>query len=140
MDVKKVLIGGGAFLAGSAVALGVTNPSLERYADYSTRKAIAFLEQDLCARKLPLVGNSFQDECVRTVQSPDSESKIRTLILKNTERQNYGLFSTYQTELTVQDVVPFLPGNLLPQYQVEILGVLTQFHTLSTGETEQTEK
>jgi hypothetical protein len=136
MALNKALVGFGALLVGTAGVLGVTNPSPEQYADFAGQKAVNYLETEVCTTSLPIVGNSFQDECIKTVQSPDTVAKVRSLMLKNTERQNYILFSIYTTDLNIQDLVPFLPGNLLPQYQAESLGILTFFHTFTTKKAE----
>ncbi|MEY2978914.1 MAG: DUF4359 domain-containing protein [Prochlorotrichaceae cyanobacterium] len=136
MGLNKGLIGSGAILVGAAGILGVTNPSPDQYADFAAKKAVTYLETEVCTRKVPIFGNSFQDECVTAVQSPDTQSRVRSLMLENTERQNYVLFSLYKTDLNVQDLIPFLPGNLLPQYQAESLGILTFFHTFATAETD----
>jgi uncharacterized protein YceK len=136
MGINKALVGCGVLLVGAAGVLGVTNPSPEQYANFAGQKAVKYLETEICTTKLPIVGNSFQDECVKTVQSPDTLTKVRSLMLENTVRQNYILFSVYKTDLNIQDLVPFLPGNLLPQYQAESVGVLTFFHTYNTKKAE----
>lgn len=134
MALNKALVGGGVLLVGTVGILGATNPSAEQYADFVGQKAVTYLETDVCTQKLPIVGNSFQDECVKTVQSPETLAKVRSLMLANTERKNYILFSLYKTDLSIQDVFPLLPGNLLPKYQAESLGILTLFHTFTAKE------
>lgn len=133
MALNKALVGAGVLLGGTIGVLGVTNPSPEQYADFAAQKAVNYLETEICTASLPIVGNSFQDECVKTIQSP---AQVRSLMLENTQRQNYILFSIYKTDLNIQDLVPFLPGNLLPQYQAESLGILTFFHTFTTKKAE----
>lgn len=134
MGLNKALVSGGVFVLGVAGLLSATNPSPEQYADFAGQKAVTYLETDVCTQKLPIVGNSFQDECIKTVQSPETLAKVRSLMLENTVRENYIVFSIYKTDLSIQDLVPFLPGNLLPQYQAESLGILKFFHTFATKE------
>ena len=134
MALNKALASGGVLLLGAAGILGATNPSAEQYADFAGQKAVTYLETDVCTQKLPIIGNSFQDECVKTVKSPETLTKIRSLMLENTERQNYIFFSLYKTDLSVQDIFPLLPGDLLPKYQAESLGILTLFHTFTAKE------
>jgi len=137
MSFKNTAISGGVVIIGAAGILGATNPSMENYADFATKEAIIYLETDACTQKLPIVGNSFQDECIKTAQSPDTQARIRSLIIENTDRRNYGIFSLYKTDLTVKDIVPFLPENLLPKYQAESVGVLKLFKTYGAKEAEK---
>jgi hypothetical protein len=132
MAFAKGLMGTGIVLVGTAAALGVTNPSPDRYADFATTNATHYLETKVCTHKLPLVGNSFQDECIKIAQSPEMRTKIRESMTRNTQRQNYILFSIYQTQLNAHDLLPILPGDLFPQYQAKTLGILNFFHILST--------
>lgn len=130
----------GGVLLGGAVVLGVTNPSMNDYAGFATERALTYLEQDACTKKLPLIGNSFQDECVRTVKTPDFRENVYQLMLENTDRQNYGLFSLYKTDLSVQSIIPFLPNQVLPRYQAESIGILKLFRTYKTQENENNDR
>lgn len=134
MTLKSMAITGGIALLGIAAVLRATNPSMENYATFATQEAITYLETDACTKKLPIIGNSFQDECIKTIQSPDTQARIRSLIIENTDRKDYWLFSVYKTDLTVKDVVPFVPENLLPKYQAESVGVLKFFKTYGAKE------
>jgi hypothetical protein len=51
---------------------------------------------------------------------------IRQVVLQNTDRQNFWLFSLYRTELSLQELVPAPFGDQLPSYEAESLAIGTR--------------
>jgi hypothetical protein len=134
MKFNTVAAGFGATIAGLGLVLGFTNPTPEDYIRFAVDEGTEYLETEACTQKLPLVGNSLQDECVKFVHSEGAQDRIRKAIVEKTKRQNYLLFSIYRSDLSIQDVLPMLPGNLVPEYRVETVGFLKTFKIYETGE------
>jgi hypothetical protein len=135
MKWQSLVTGGGATIVGLGALLGFTNPKPEAYVDFALVEGTEYLKTEACTAELPIVGNSFQDECIQAVDTEAVQSRIRQAMVENTQRQNYFVFSIYKSELSVSDLLP-IPGDLLPIYQVESVGILTQFKVYKTGETQ----
>ena len=109
------LIGGGLALIGVAAVLAITNPSQATYEEFATQAAIDYLGQEVCV-KAPLAFG-LQDQCQSALTS--NQRQIRQMIAKGTQRQNFGFFSLYKTDLAVT--------SFLPSYHVEAVGVFQRF-------------
>jgi hypothetical protein len=134
MGVKGPLFGVFALLTGGGLALAVTNPTPEDFVEFATRRASDYLRQEACPAPLPIVGQSFAQECIRAVDSESVQSRIRKLVTENSERQDYLFFSRYRTELSLHTFLPLDVLEDFPIYTVETLAILDQFHIYQSGE------
>ncbi|USR91612.1 DUF4359 domain-containing protein [Phormidium yuhuli AB48] len=120
--MKTSLIGIGIVVLGAGMALGVTNPSREQYRVYAGEILATHLKEEVCTG---LRGG--QDLCQSFVE--ESRPQIEQIIDRNTNRDNFFLFSIYRTELSLP--IP-IPG--IPTIQAETIGGLTQFYTYELEE------
>lgn len=115
-------------LVGLGVALAVTNPSEAAYKDYAARRITQQLQEKECIK----LDESYRDLC-KLLDRPQGQALLQRLVADHTERQNYLLFSLYQTNFSTENMLPsFLSGFLsLPQisYQTETVGLFGQFQT-----------
>ena len=93
--------------------LAVTNPHQADYEEFATQKLISYAREHLC-NQAPL---GLSTQCQGFLYN--NQSQIRRLITKGTRRRNYGLFSLYQTDLSI--------SSLVPSYRVEAIGILHHF-------------
>ncbi|MGA1284847.1 MAG: DUF4359 domain-containing protein [Prochlorothrix sp.] len=133
MKWQPLFYGVGGTIVALGVALGLTNPKPEAYLDFAMVEGSNYLKTEACTTKLPLVGDSFKDECIQAVDTEVVQSRIRQALVENTQRQNYVLFSLYSSDLSVGDLLP-LPSSVVPTYQVKTVGALTRFRVYEAGE------
>lgn len=105
----------GTVLVGLGVAMAVTNPGPESYHDYASQRLMEYAQENACDR-LPIAKGS----CVAAIGSVQSD--IEDIIRRNTQRQNFLLWSVYKTDLS-------LPLPLIPAYQFETVGAFGSFYT-----------
>lgn len=105
----------GTVLVGLGVAMAVTNPGPESYHDYASQRLMEYAQANACDR-LPIARGS----CVAAIGSVQSD--IEDIIRRNTQRQNFILWSVYKTDLS-------LPLPLIPAYQFETVGAFQSFYT-----------
>ncbi|MDB9314048.1 DUF4359 domain-containing protein [Spirulina sp. CS-785/01] len=124
---KKAMGWGGLSVGVVAIAFLLSNPGPEQYEDYAVDRLTEALEQEIC-NDLPPQFQQFSDQCrsVGKTLIDISEPQLETLIGKNTQRYNYGLFSIYHTTLSLK---PFTPT-----YEFETVGILQQFYIYSVEE------
>ena len=68
----------------------------------------------------------------------DNQVEIKKVITRNTDRQDYLVFSFYQTDLSVRAIVPdlaFLPG--MPTYHFETVGLFGKFYIYEAKQAKQ---
>ncbi len=109
----------GVLLLVGAVTLAVTNPKQEAFEAFAVQR----IREDAC-KKAPL---GLASQCPRFVD--DNQAEIKKVITRNTDRQDFLLFSFYQTDLSVRAIVPdlaFLPG--MPTYHFETVGLFGKFY------------
>jgi Domain of unknown function (DUF4359) len=111
-------------LVGVGVAMAVTNPSQASYEEYATRQLAAYLRDNTCAD----AGELLKSGCKQLLN--ENQSEIKELISANTQRQNYGVVSFYQTDLSVGKLLPSFLGNLVPSYHFKTVGVFNTFQIL----------
>ncbi|HEY9621211.1 MAG TPA: DUF4359 domain-containing protein [Crinalium sp.] len=116
----------GAYLLGAAVlgvggAMALTNPGPSAYEEFATQQLTAYLKTNTCSQAPRVLGNFLGDECARLLDK--NQDEIQKFISQNTGRQNYVVFSIYQTNLEVRDF-----GPVLPSYHFETVGVFNTFH------------
>ncbi|MGA9380712.1 MAG: DUF4359 domain-containing protein [Phormidium sp.] len=117
---------GTAIVTGLLVSLAISNPSDSEYEEYATGQLTQYLQQNVCPQAPKIWGKSLKQECKRLVNS--NQSEIKGLISQGTERYNFILFSIYKTELSITQVSPFFPSDLLPSYHFGTLGVGHKFY------------
>lgn len=115
-------------VAGVGIAMAATNPGEEAYRNYATQRLTQYLQDNECVK----IDDSFRDLC-KLLEQPQGQSLLRRLVTENTERQNYGLLSIYQTTFSTGDIVPSFLKNLLSlptiSYQTETIGLFGTFQT-----------
>ncbi|MBW4648730.1 MAG: DUF4359 domain-containing protein [Kastovskya adunca ATA6-11-RM4] len=110
----------GTALIGVGGAMALTNPGQENYEEYAVEQLTTYLKEEVCTQNIPNTFENFlQRQCVSLVDT--GRPQIRQIISETTQRQNYLLFSVYQTDLNV--------GPFLPAYQFESVGAFQQFYT-----------
>jgi hypothetical protein len=131
MGQRKLI--GGAILGLLGGLAWVTNPGPEAQAGFAQGLASRYLQEDLCNQDLPIVGRRFAADCQRLAGSAEVQAELKTLLAENTDRHNFGLFSLYDTDLSLQSLVPGLPKALIPPYQVRVIGLFGQFVVYQAG-------
>jgi len=125
---------------GAGIALAVTNPSQVAYEVYATRRLTEYLTENFCPQTSQVLGINIREGCAEAIQQ--NQEQLRQFIAKSTERQNFGLFSIYQTNLSLKELVPggiaqLLPETLLPSYEFQTVGVLMQFMTFKAEQAQR---
>ncbi len=123
--VKAVVIPGAIVLAIGA-GLAVTNPPPDRYAS----AAADYISNQLQTRTCQDAPGFLQAACQAT--AGQLRPTIAQVVLRNTDRQDFYLFSIYRTKLDLRELVPPPLGNKLPSYEAESLGIGTQIITYRT--------
>jgi Domain of unknown function (DUF4359) len=123
---------GVAIAAVTALAV-VTNPGPEAHGQFAQGLASRYLQEDLCNQDLPIVGRRFAEQCKTLAATSEVQGQLKDLLLKSSDRQNFGLFSLYHTQLSLQTLVPGMPKALLPDYQVQAVGLFGQFVVYQAG-------
>jgi len=103
-----------AILLSTLGVLAVTNPDLRDYETYVTDVLSDYLIDRVCLR-FP----KFTDSCNQFVI--EHEEELRTIVRDHTQRANFGLFSTYTTEIA-------LP--MIPAVKIHLLGLTARFFPL----------
>ncbi|OUC13414.1 MAG: hypothetical protein B0A82_17265 [Alkalinema sp. CACIAM 70d] len=126
----------GQWITGIIVLLGVgigglmvaTNPEPNAFEAF----AIDQMKSELC----PQVPLGLAKQCPQLVE--ENQEQVKAFIRGNTQRQNYWLFSYYQTQLSLRSVVPDSMSPVLSAlpiptgYDLETIGVLGQFYVYRT--------
>jgi hypothetical protein len=109
----------GVGLLGLAGLMAVTNPDERAFGEF----ALVQVKVQGCKE----VPKFLREQCPQFIQ--DNQGQVKKLILQSTDRQNYGLFSVYQTNLSTRSIVPDLPIFLdLPAFQLETVGLMGKFY------------
>jgi hypothetical protein len=132
MAVLNQALLGVTIAAVTALAV-VTNPSPEAHGQFAYGLASRYLQEDLCNQDLPIVGRRFAEQCKTLVATPEVQGQLKDLLVKSSDRQNFGLLSLYHTQLALENLVPGMPKALLPDYQIHAVGVLGQFFVYQAG-------
>jgi hypothetical protein len=123
MAVGKWWIFLGLGVVGLGGLLAATNPTEAAFGQF----AIEQVKTELC----PQVPLGLADDCPRLVEQ--NQTTLKGWIKQNTKSQNYGLFTQYETNLSVRELIPEgarpflsvlpLPGN----YRLQSIGILGRF-------------
>lgn len=118
-NLRLVAYVGAAALAGVGIALAITNPSQPEYEEYAVQRLTEYLKSDVCTKAPDLLGGLIQRNCSVLVDS--GRPQIQQLVSQNTQRQNFILFSVYNTDLSL--------NQLVPAYHFETVGAFQNFYT-----------
>ncbi|MBD2577848.1 DUF4359 domain-containing protein [Oscillatoria sp. FACHB-1406] len=124
---KIVLAASALALGGLGLAMVVANPNPSDYQSYAGEHLTQYLKDNAC-KKIPQEAGDFGQKLCQTVGGvaiDTARPQLQALIGKQTERQNFGLFSIYTTKLAI---APF------PAYRFETVGILQQFYTYKSEE------
>ncbi|BAU13777.1 hypothetical protein LEP3755_43190 [Leptolyngbya sp. NIES-3755] len=126
MKTSQLLLGVlGLGVLGLAGVMAVTNPDEAAFGEF----ALEQVKTQGC-KEVPQI---IRQQCPRFVQ--ENQAQVKKLIAQSTERQNYGLFSLYRTNLSTRSIVPDLPVFLdLPAFQLETVGMMGKFYIYQTEE------
>ena len=108
----------GITLTGLGILLLLTNPGSKEYQSYASQALNSYLKDNACTQLPPEISSLLKSHCHSLVDS--LRPQLAQIIDRQTIRQNFILFSIYQTDLS-------LPSTL-PDYQVKTLGVFKQFY------------
>ncbi|MBD2440246.1 DUF4359 domain-containing protein [Nostoc sp. FACHB-110] len=103
------------------VAMSKTNPTQNEYEEYAVQQLTQYLKTDVCKKTSKLIENLLNSSCSKMVDS--ANPRMREVISKTTDRQDFILFSVYRTDLTL--------GSWLPGYKFETVGAFHNFYTYS---------
>lgn len=121
-QLKTGLILGGVILAGVGGVLALTNPEPSEYADYAADELVAYAKQELCDSSASDWGTFLGNSCQTLLDA--GRAPARELIRQQTQRQDFLLFSLYQTDLSFEAFIPAgLLDQSLPSYHVEAVGI-----------------
>ena len=112
--LRTIAAVGGVLLVGVGAAMAATNPGREGYERYAAERLGTFLKSEVC-QELPIG----KKQCKNQVDQ--RETDLQNLVAGNTQRQNFLLFSIYQTELAT-------PLPLVPSYRFRTVAVFQSFY------------
>ena len=109
----------GAITLGIAAIAGLTNPGEAGYLQYANTVLQTELKERICTQAAEDLGQWLESQCYILVNT--ASPYLAEVVSRQTERQNFLLFSIYQTNLS-------LPSPL-PTYHLETVGILGNFYT-----------
>jgi len=126
MKTSQLLLGVlGLGVLGLAGVMAVTNPNEVAFGEF----ALEQVKTQGCKEVPQLI----RQQCPQFVQ--ENRAQVKKLIVQSTERQNYGLFSLYRTNLSTRSIVPDLPVFLdVPAFQLETVGMMGKFYIYQAEE------
>lgn len=105
-------------VTGLGIFLILTNPGQQDYETYAAQTLNVYLKENMCTKLPPEVSTFLQSHCRSLVDT--IRPQLSQIIARQTKRQNFILFSLYQTDLST-------PSSL-PDYQIRTIGVIKQFY------------
>jgi len=110
---------GGMIIAGVGMILALSNPGQKAYEEYATEKLNQYLKEEVCVGAPQLGGGDFlRNQCYTLVDT--SSPQIKQLIARKTQRNNFLVFSIYETDLSL--------AAPLPSYHFGTIGILQNFY------------
>ncbi len=103
----------GLILTGSILV--ITNPGQGNYEEYASKQLNIYLKESVC----PEIAKQLRNPCLILVDL--ARPQLNSAIANQTQRQNFLLFSIYQTDLSIP--------SALPDYHFETLGIFDKFYT-----------
>lgn len=104
-------------LVGGVMAMG--NPGQNDYERYATDQLAGHLKENVCTQISGELKAVFRSGCKTLVDT--GRPQMKEIIAQTTRRQNFLLFSIYQTDLAF--------SSPIPSYQFETIGVMQKFYT-----------
>ena len=118
--IKFYLTGIASTIAvGAGIAMFLTNPEPKKYKQYAEEALNFQLKEKVCLQISQELGKWLQSQCHTIVDT--ARPQLAEIVAQQTARQNFILFSIYQTDLP-------LPSPL-PDYHAETIGILGHFYT-----------
>ena len=99
----------------SGFILVITNPGQGNYEEYAAKKLNIYLKEDVC----PEINQQLRNPCRILVDF--ARPQLNLAIANQTQRQNFILFSIYETNLSIP--------SALPDYYFATLGIFDKFYT-----------
>lgn len=121
---QQLLWVGGVMLVSCGGLLVFTNPNNHAYEKYATEQLTVYLKENVCTKVSQSLGGFLQSHCKTLVDT--GRPQIQELIAQQTTRQNYLLFSIYQTKLS-------LPSPI-PTYHFATIGAFQNFYIYEAEE------
>ncbi|MBW4490483.1 MAG: DUF4359 domain-containing protein [Trichocoleus desertorum ATA4-8-CV12] len=121
------LLTGLTALLGMGIASALTNPNETAYNKYAAEQLGTYLKDSICSQAPTAFG--LQKRCLSLAEN--NRGEMEQLVAENTQSQNYIFFSTYQTDLSVNALLPpylSLGGSLLPAYHFETVAAFNTFY------------
>lgn len=120
MKTSQILLGVvGLAVLGIAGLMVATNPDEAAFGEFALQQ----VKTQGC-KEVPQI---IRQQCPQFVQ--ENQAQVKKLIAQSTERQNYGLFSLYRTNLSTRSIIPDLPVFLdVPAFQLETVGMMGKFY------------
>ena len=124
MNSLRLTTIGGAIATSVGTVMFLTNPGQQGYQEYANQTIGIHLKEKVCAQASQKLGEWVQAQCHILVDT--ARPRVAQFVSQQTQRQNYILFSIYQTDLPIP--APY------PDYHLETLGILGQFYTYQADE------
>jgi hypothetical protein len=124
MKRKGILAAIAAIFGLVGVGMAVTNPNQAAYETFATEQLTVYLQDNVC-KKVP-VGFNLNQQCRSALRS--NQDQLRQLISESTKRQNFGLFSLYTTDLSIDSWLPAYLSASLPSYHIETAAAFQNFY------------
>jgi hypothetical protein len=120
MKPWKLITGvGGIGLLGFSGLMALTNPAQRDYEAYATEELTSYLKENVCTQVAQELQGLLESYCKSLIDT--GQPHLHQLIVQQTTRRNFLLFSIYQTQLS-------LPSPI-PGYEFQTLGIFQQFYT-----------
>jgi hypothetical protein len=116
----------GVTLACLGSVMAMTNPGQGQYEDYATEELTSYLKRSVCTKTAGSVKEALSSGCKTLVDT--GRPHLEYIIAQTTTRQNYVLFSIYETDLA------FNSSSVLPSYQFGTVGIFQKFYTYEADE------
>ncbi|PSF32277.1 hypothetical protein C7H19_21780 [Aphanothece hegewaldii CCALA 016] len=116
----------GITLTSFGVVMVMTNPGQVAYEQYAAGRLTTYLKEDLCLqiKENGELKGVLRTQCKNLVDT--GRPQLEQVITLATKRQNFVLFSIYQTELELPSPVP--------SYQFDTIAILQNFYTYQAME------
>jgi Domain of unknown function (DUF4359) len=119
MNMVKIIAGVGLCGVGLGIAMAMTNPSPTAFTEFALQR----LREEGC-QQIPF---GLASQCPRFVDN--NKAQIQQIMVEHTKRQDFILFSVYQTHLSTRSLVPDFPlMPMLPTFHFQTIGVLGNFY------------
>lgn len=116
----------GISLIGLGSVMAMSNPGQDQYKYYATQELTNYLKQSVCTEIKGELKDSLSSGCKTLVDT--GRPHLEYIIAQTTTRQNYVLFSIYETDLA------FTADSALPRYQFGTVGILQKFYTYEAAQ------